>query len=402
MLSLQEINIKKACLLIMFILAPFMYPRGFAEYFSWYKMFFTLWMYGAALLVILFFLFKIVHGYGNNRGKLIVLFVYFGYFAVVTLLIQGGIAEGLQKIFIAPIFCLFCVICLQSHTEDFLYALSIILTIVFGLNITLFFPGILGDYFNVEQHLVFLGHVQIIAPMGVLGLLLSSFLKRHGSKMLSVILLLLSVVNLWMSDTVAAKVVILFYVFMWMLDFIPQINKLMCIDSRWFVFLGLGLNAVLFAFMFWLNGNYMINGIDFSLNGRMIIWKTVLGVIKEAVLFGYGAYGVAFKVFWSAESGMNYAHNEVLQKLIDGGVIFLILFVAFLLVMTWKTHLTKDSAIKKEANKALLVVFLIMLIESVTEYYYVYLIWLIVAYLPEIESSISRKEEMKYGLDYKD
>ena len=384
----------------MFVLAPFMYPRGFAEHFSWYKMFFTLWTYGAALLVILFFLFKVVHGYRNNRGKLIVLLAYFGYLASVTLLIQGGITEGLQKIFIAPILCLFCVICLQSYTKDFLYALSVILLIVFGLNITVFFPGLLGSYFNVDQHLLFLGHVQVVAPMGVLGMLLGTLLKSYGSKMLSKGLIILSVLNMLLSDTVASKVVLLFYVFMWIVNFIPQIKQVVNIDSRWVVFLGLSFNVVLFTFMFLLDGNYMVNGMDFSLNGRMFVWESVLDTVKSAVWFGYGAYGVTFKTFWSTGEGMNYAHNEVLQKLIDGGVSFLILFVILLFIMTWKTHKSKNTIIKAAANKALLVIFLIMLIESVTEYYYVYIIWLIVGYLPEIEQSIIRKEETGYGSDY--
>ncbi|MGN1156538.1 MAG: O-antigen ligase family protein [Agathobacter sp.] len=385
----------------MFILAPFMYPRGFAEHFSWYKMFFTLWTYGAALLIILFFLFKIVHGYQNNREKLIILLAYFGYFAVITLLIQGGISEGIQKIFIAPIFCLFCLICLQSYTKDFLYALSTLLVLAFGLNITIFFPGVLGDYFNVDRHLLFLGHVQIFAQLGVLGLLLSTLLKAYGSKMFSGILFALSIINMLLSDTVASKIVIIFYAFMWILSFIPQIKKIAYVDSRWIVFCGLGLNVLLFAFKVLLNGKYAVNGLDLSLNGRMFVWDSVLDMVKKSVLFGYGAYGVSFKVFWSAGEGMNYAHNEVLQKLIDGGICFLILFVVFLFIMTWKTHKTKNKNIKKEANKALLVIFLIMLIESVTEYYYVYIIWLIVAYLPEIEQSIIGKEEAGYGIDYK-
>ena len=125
-----------------------------------------------------------------------------------------------------------------------------------------------------------------------------------------------------------------------------------------------------------------------SLNGRNFIWKEGMRLISEHKLFGYGVHGVLIKVFWSkwtgdARNGMNYAHNQIIQVLLDGGVVLLISFLIML-----RSYMHPLKYIKKSegafARICLMAVFVVMIVESTFEYYYILIFLSLIAYLPEI------------------
>lgn len=392
MLENRRIEFNKSDFLMYLMIIPFMYPRGFSEFFSWYKMFFTLWTYGAAALIVLFAAYKLSNGFNRYKHYLLMLLVYFGYFALDTLLIQGSIAAGVQKLFITPVLCVFCFLCFEERIRQFVKCLSNVLVVLFVLNDFVFNPLIFSDYFSTEgNHIIFIGHVQIATQLGILGVFISLLLKEWKEIGLSRILLCLSIITMIFSDTAAGKIVIAIYILCFVIGKVPYIKNILSADSRYYVALGLGLNIILFAFMYILDGEYMRFGYDLSLTGRMFVWEEAFKFFKESAIFGYGAYGVLIKVFWSTDSGMNYAHNELVQRLLDGGIVLLIIFIILLFAFASRVRKVKNNNLKKYANISLLSINVVMLIESVTEYYYVYILWILIAHICELE-----KESEKY------
>ena len=124
------------------------------------------------------------------------MFLYYLLFVGITLALQGSVNEGIQKLFVAPVLCLFSVFCLESHKKSFLRCVSTLLIVNFLLNLTLFHPLIFPAYFSVETtHILFLGHVQVVAPFGILGIYIAYLMYRmdERDKLKSTALILLAV-----------------------------------------------------------------------------------------------------------------------------------------------------------------------------------------------------------------
>ena len=81
-----------------------------------------------------------------------------------------------------------------------------------------------------------------------------------------------------------------------------------------------------------------------------------------------------FRVFWNDWGGnyygSNYAHSEILQLLLDGGLVLLIVYVFMMMSCMNKMSKCKNCKEKNIAILLLGIFSVISIIESVTEYYY--------------------------------
>lgn len=97
---------------------------------------------------------------------------------------------------------------------------------------------------------------------------------------------------------------------------------------------------------------------------------------------------------------MNYAHNEMLQRLLDGGIILTVLFILLLYAYTKNIRKAHNKQMIYWASAMLLIILVIMLFESVTEYYYYFILLSLMAYLPEIEL-MTQKRMASHGNNIK-
>lgn len=145
------------------------------------------------------------------------------------------------------------------------------------------------------------------------------------------------------------------------------------------------MNIILFGVLALNNWDRPFNFI--SLNGRNYVWKEGMRLFSERKLFGYGVHGVLIKVFWSRWTGdgegMNYAHNQMVQVLLDGGIVLFICFLAMLRYYIYPLKYVEKSD-AAFAKVCLIAVFVVMVVESTFEYYYIIFFLSLVAYLPEI------------------
>lgn len=86
-----------------FILIPFMFPLGFAEYISTYKNFIDMWLYIAALLIAMNFFFRLITNALQVSWVLFFMACYYMFLNYQTYSLLGGITQGTQKLLIAPL-----------------------------------------------------------------------------------------------------------------------------------------------------------------------------------------------------------------------------------------------------------------------------------------------------------
>ena len=89
--------------MIYFILIPFLFPKGFAEYYSSYRNFYLIWLAGSLILMLLY----IGNYFLLKKGKIdrFIYFVclYYGVFLGITLFNKGELGEGIQN-YLLPLF----------------------------------------------------------------------------------------------------------------------------------------------------------------------------------------------------------------------------------------------------------------------------------------------------------
>lgn len=391
-----KIKMSTSDLLIYLVLVPFLYPRGFTEYSVAYKLFFTGWMYLTIVIIFFIFIYNLCQSQIKYDSCFNWMLLYHAYMLIITLILQGGITEGLQKLFAAPALCFICINLLQKRTERFIECLANILIVNFILNLTIFNSFIATSYFSIANNIMFIGHVQVASQLGILGIFTAYIMEKINPKQKnkSRILILLSILIMMMSLTSASYICMIMMLFgVIILKFIKN-KKILELESKWYVILILGING----FLFWLlnvnEWNLSKYGIHTTFNGRMAIWNEITELLKSHFIFGYGVYGVRIQVYWSVWSsrpeGMTYAHSQIFQLLLDGGIILLAIFTLMLFSYISKIKKSKDKTLIWFSNICLIVTLAVMISESTTEYYYIFIFWSILAYLPKISAIVKK------------
>lgn len=380
-------------------LIPFLYPRGFSEYFGVYKNVFTGWMYLTIIAIGFIFLYQICCNPIKFNSCLCMVIVYHVYLFFVTFFLQGGIDEGLQKIFATPALCLVCIIFLQKDMQRFIECLANILIVNFSLTIFVFNPIFASDYFSVASNLMFIGHVQVAAQLGILGLFVAYILNKKEERKKGLILGGLSVLIMIISFTSASMICLLIMIIGIAAIKFFKIGRLFELDSRIYA-TGIIILNILFYIMLYFNGWSLGKfGINTTLNGRFTIWDTIVQLLKDHFIFGYGAFGVRIKVHWSAwagqPEGMTYAHSQIMQLLLDGGVCLFLIFIVMLFVYISKVKTASNRALVRFCNICLLSILMVMVTESVTEYYYVFIFLSLLAFSPKISKMLEKNIEEK-------
>lgn len=368
------------------ILIPFIYPKGFDSFFPVYKKLFALWMMGSLVLMIGLLM---LAGWKRLRLKQCLYWILacFAFLLLITIIDQGTISSGLQKLIAAPVLCLFSMEALKEYKYSYICCLADLFLVEFILALTIFSPFVMPEFFSESSHILFLGHVQTASQFGLLGILLAWLMHKLGQGNIRAGLLAFCSLLIMLTSGTVASLIAMAIIFAGIL--FGGLKKIRNIVShpRFLFFFWLGFNAVLFFLTWKLDGNYKIAGHAVDLNGRMYIWAEVGSILAGHWLLGYGAYGVMFHVFWNVGTqGMNYAHNQILQCLLDGGIVYLVLFLSMMYVC-----LKAMGKCRRKQNLyfpcvCLFAWLMIMVIESATEYLYFYLFLILMAYLPEISA----------------
>lgn len=368
-------------MIMYFILIPFLHPRGLDAAWPWHKTLFTLWLLPAMAAIFALVLLDVAKRRQLGGPRIIAVMVYYGLFLVITLATQGGLSEGLQKLLGAPALYLFSLLCLRYDSRRFLRVTGNILFAVMLLNITVFCPPIM-DGLSGLYHLNYLGHVQVCAMFGILGIVIAVVQIIMGEDRLHPILLAgVSVLSMLWSGTAASQLMLSVLFLGVLLWYIPKARRCLLLEQKTYLILYLILNVLLMVYS--QIGVYEFFGKNLSISGRTHIWCEALQTIWERPLFGYGAYGVQVQPIWS-NTATNYAHNELLQRLLDGGIVLCVCFYAMMYQFLRPIRSVKREAVRAFANTCIVSVLLLMIFESTTDYYYISIFLVLISQLPEL------------------
>lgn len=378
-------------LIIYLSLFPFFHPVGFSVYSEQYHDFFVYWLLAVCVSVFAYVginLVKRKHSSKIFNKSLISLFIYQAIFILITFVTQQGIGEGLQKLFVVPVFGLLCAILLVNCRNDFLNCISDILIVEFCLSLFVFNRLFFPNLFSGELGVLFTGHIQTASQLALIGIFVSviivNFYDKSSGK--AKLLVVLSMLLMLQSKTLASYITIAILIFAYIIFKTGFSKKAFLLDTKiylsgWFL-----INIFMVFIYKYVIALPFLRQYQLSLSARTLIWQEIMKLVCKKPVLGYGAYGVKVVLPWHTATGidgMNYAHNELLQKLLDGGIVLLVAFVILLVIYTENINQLKNNKQKYIANVFLGMFLLLMVIESVTEYYYIFVFLSILAYLPQ-------------------
>ena len=137
----------------------------------------------------------------------------------------------------------------------------------------------------------------------------------------------------------------------------------------------------------------IIPGLDFS--GRRFVWQDALLNIKAHPIFGYGIDGILLHTFWTEWSGggFNYAHNQILQNLLDGGVMLTISFWIMIFAFIKPAKKIPEVKYRVFVNSSIIALLFVMIFDSTTLYSYMYVVLTIIHAVPFLRTEKSIKEK---------
>lgn len=358
----------------------FLFPSGFDIYFPEYKKIETIILLFALVLGVLRIFYEAI--ISNHRmifnAVIGLVLLYHLTLLMITLCIQGSVSEGFKKIFSVPIICLLLSYDCKSSMRNVINAFSKVLIIILLLNILFFNQWLFKSYFLVDNHIIFIGHVQIASELGILGILIAyAESKVNGDKFNGILLLALSIITMLYSKTSASYLVLSILIIAWIFKkntFIRGVvNKYTGLIVLFLMLIGTYL-----VFNDWMKENLDTSRLVTNLtSGRTFVWLDGVRLFRQSPLIGYGAYGFKIVTFWSQwiNGGVgSYAHSTLLQLLLDGGIILASIFIIMIFVVIKKEKNSMVNNDCKYLSYVLLIAFLAVgLFESLTEYCYIFI-----------------------------
>lgn len=358
-------------LLRYFVLIPLLSPKGLDFLIPGYKTFMTFWSMVALATIVLDSVFRL-HGRKYIFDSYFGFKVYFVTAILVSVFSSKGIGNGLQELFFFPVAFLYLVELDECEFREYCIASAYILTTLFILQIVVPSSLFAGNY-----HMTLLGHVQVFSQYGLLALLLASYiyLKNWASRVLSVVLAVLSLVVMLTADADSAHLCIaIFFAVLLIEKFFTSNVRL---DFRYIVVLSFIASAAVVWSTVTKRSPLIGTSIDWTFNGRFFVWESAIRLIKESPFFGFGVENSVITTFWS--SGMSYAHNQVMQCLVDGGIVLLIAMFWMFCSIGRCVGLISDERVYSVTIATLCALLFVLIFDSFTLYSYVFILLALVS-----------------------
>ena len=357
-------------ILMYLVVFGFLFPRGYIGESPLYHKVCSAFMWLSVFLTWMQWIKHSAKGKGVLDGKfkrwVLSIGGYFILSIIITILCRRNISSGLQQLFAAPSVCVFMFLNLKLNPKKLLNTIANVMCIEFTVNAIMAASRV---HINETYHMTFLGHIQVVSQYGILAILVGVLfeLLYHDNHKRNVYLLIMTLYTMLTTDADSATftlvgLLIAFILYKW------KLSKLLTKKSELYVFLMIAL-SVLIVYCSAINPN-LIPGFD--INGRRFVWQSALEKIKERPIAGYGIDGVLLSTFWS--SGFNYAHNQLVQNLLDGGIVLTVSF--WNMIIGFAKEINKIPMVKYKVlcNASLIALLFVMLFDSTTLYIYMYMI----------------------------
>lgn len=317
------------------IFIPFLIPLGPENYIAWYKDFYTGWMEISTILMALSLLILCMGGFLKIDKAILFLLLYHIVFLLITIVEQHTITNGFQKLLSTPILILYINEKSKNNFSNIVNIIGNILLCDFVLNILVFNEYFFRGVYDISNHNIFLGHVQTISILGVLGVYIGYDLIRAKKHILKgKLLILFSLSNMLYSQASTAYVAVALCIVVYLLSKSVNVRASIVKHIKLIVLCVFAISIFLLFLAYRLQNTGFYVEYNQLFNSRPVIWNLGLLAFFKKIFLGYGAYGIQMKPYWLSWQpdavGFNYAHNTVLQLLLDGGVVLLICFYAMI------------------------------------------------------------------------
>lgn len=354
-----------------FVMIPLLAPKGLEVIIPWYKTFFTAWSVLALAIIVLE---SFICFYRRRTPTPIPMgLVAYSLIAVaVSAFSSDGINDGLQKLFFYPGAFLYILSRNKEELRDYVMACAHILCGLLVLNFI-----IPSSLFAGSFHMTVLGHVQVFCQYGLLAIAVASFiyLKKWGSRHLAIVLGCLGFACLLTAETDSAHYSLV--VFIGVLCLVKVFPRVIRLDLRPVVLLANLFSCLVVLLTVFRQSPLMDTGIDWTFNGRYFVWESAGMLIQQAPLFGYGVENAIISTFWS--SGMNYAHNQIVQSLLDGGVVLMVAMVWMLCSVAGCVNKIADPQLHCISGAMLCASLFFMIFDCFTQYSYMFILFAFIA-----------------------
>ena len=289
--------------------------------------------------------------------------------------------------FAVPVVCVFLIQNMKKNSRKLLNSLAMIFIINLSLNAFL-----TQIAFDSETHIIFLGHVQMISQYGLAALVVAAlyYIMYRDKKIKMGYLIFLTIFTMLTTDADSA-VFVAIIILSGFVIYKFKLYRILLFKTEIYVLGMLALNIVI-IYLTAINKS-IIPGLDFS--GRQFVWQNALLNIKKQPVFGYGIDGVLLHTFWTEWSGggFNYAHNQIMQNLLDGGLVLTISFWGMIFTFIKQIKKVTERKYRVLFNSSVIALLFVMIFDSTTLYSYMYIILAIIYVVPSlcIENQYNKK-----------
>lgn len=175
----------------------------------------------------------------------------------------------------------------------------------------------------------------IVIPLGAIMLAYDCFYKRNKLLFADVSVIVCTLLFLWVATAIVGAFVFIALVIL-RIFFNKSFNLKEGIICSFVLFI-----LVVFFKIYNLMSFLIVNilGKNLGLSGRVELWESATKTWLEYPILGHGIQNSELLVFFTIMKDYRHAHNEYLQLLINGGLIFFVLFFCLLFVVARKADL---------------------------------------------------------------
>lgn len=237
---------------------------------------------------------------------------------------------------------------------------------VVNLLVIILFPGGIAkdDYYGNIFYVIGIrnGLPPVLIPLMIYGFVYSSMKgkKFTGATLFFTVVVSVSILITWSATGVAGLFMLLFFAFFIYRKNIAAVFNSLSLSGMYLV---LYLGIIIFrlqSFFSFIIEDMLHKNITFT--GRTDIWDIAIMLIKRSPIFGYGVYEGHGLIFTRGQ--YYYAHNAVLEVLLQGGVVSLSFYVAIFAIAAVALYKSRKYPVSQILAFGIFTILAMMLMEA--------------------------------------
>lgn len=332
---------------IVFLTFPFL-KTGFFQQIYILDLLIDLWK--VLSFIIIFVWYCLAH---RKVSKIVIFFSIMEGYLLVNTIAHGGNIRGCANSVFSILGVVFLYDMLEDFKKEFLSAQLFCFEIVIYINLytEIAFPKGLyrGTMYSANWFLGYYNiHTRYFIPALMIAYMYMNYTGKRIRTYLLTIAVFLSAILVWSGGVIVSMTgMMITYIFF------KNKTKIFNYSTYWMIHLVFFVLIIVLKLQNcfrWLIDDVL--GKWRSLEGRMLIWQADIGLIKRSFIIGYGVeHDMARRRYfnWAVHS-----HNQLLETLYEGGIIYLILMIAIIVMSGKQLNRFKHSEIVKVISIAFL------------------------------------------------